>query len=60
MPDITTFETDYLVENSGQSTSDFTDRQILELLLTRINDRNDPEIPEAHRGGIRPTQAPTH
>lgn len=61
MPDITTFETQYLVENYGQSTAEpFTAEQIIELLKTRIEDRNDTEVPEAYRGGIRPTQIPTH
>lgn len=52
--DISTYSTKYLVENAGQSTSDFTDSQILDELKLRIVADNDPDT--AMRGGIHPTR----
>lgn len=45
-------ETAYLVDNAGQSTSDYTDAEILAELKLRIVDEEDPV--EEMRGGIRP------
>lgn len=49
---ISELETAYLVENAGQSTSDYTDAQILDELKLRIVDDEDEN--EEMRGGIHP------
>lgn len=37
-----------------------TDEQVIDELYDRLEGVNDQAVPEAYRGGIRPTHAPTH
>lgn len=61
MPDITTYSTKDLVNNSLQSISDFTPEEILtELKLRVIPDNDTAASLTEYRGGIRPTHIPTH
>lgn len=50
--------TEYLLDNLGQSTSDFTVEEIrAELIFRKINEDDDPDN-LGFRGGTRPTHQP--
>lgn len=58
MPNIADQTTAYLLDNLGQSTSDFTVAQIrTELIARTITEDDDPEN-LGYRGGTRPTHQP--